>query len=603
MGLQRQKFPYVHLHRRLPESGQPSNETKNLRTTRESSAELAKIYEPPRSDSGSISPPAPESPASEPDTAPPPKRRRLESRETQPVDLTGPSPVKKEQNSGDIRPTRFTASNASSSQKNSGARKSAISNQSRNVDSNDSEDPFAFQKASQRKVQKLYRSKQGMPNIHKATPTKPEEKQPTKERRKTESIVKINNNGFKTADTDVLCAMVKTPEHKRAENQFRVPVALSPSPRSQPASQQSTDEAAPGLRPARAKTHRKLSQSQSFPKQEPSPPKFKIPKGLGSGSDDQYSSKSTKSSQDISMPDAPLAQTLETAQRLADNAASLGEKLKVEFNAPDSSATVSSGPTFDLDIEDGDSSSLSSAPDIQELDALDFHDQWLKAHPPSSPKSKCPICKTFVSRLFLEEFFGSGILNVRQQFQFCKAHKVRSAEEVWRKKGFPSINWQKFKERLPKYEDDVAGVLNGTRRSFYRNAFDDQVKRGVNRTLQQAMMSENGLEGLNMGYYGTKGARILMDYTMSKFASRLRRLAATDKLVSAGGVAGFVQAVLAPELAVMLVKDDMNVDEEQARVILSESSDIGNLLNEEEDEVIRDAAERDAAEQEATQLE
>ena len=32
--------------------------------------------------------------------------------------------------------------------------------------------------------------------------------------------------------------------------------------------------------------------------------------------------------------------------------------------------------------------------------------------------------------------------------------------------------------------------------------------------------------------------------------------------------------------------DDMNTDEENARAILKDSTDIGNLLNEEEDDVI-----------------
>lgn len=90
---------------------------------------------------------------------------------------------------------------------------------------------------------------------------------------------------------------------------------------------------------------------------------------------------------------------------------------------------------------------------------------------------------------------------------------------------------------------------------------------------------------------------------MSTFASRIRRRAATDRLVSAAGVAGFVQTVLAPELVIMLVKDDMRVDDEQARVILEESSEVGHLLNEEEDETIKDAAEdetfRDVEEREA----
>ena len=73
---------------------------------------------------------------------------------------------------------------------------------------------------------------------------------------------------------------------------------------------------------------------------------------------------------------------------------------------------------------------------------------------------------------------------------------------------------------------------------------------------------------------------------MTTFSSQIRRLAATDKIISSGGVSGYVQAVLVPELAVLLVKEDMGVDDEEARVILQESIEIGDLLNEEEEEVI-----------------
>ncbi len=75
---------------------------------------------------------------------------------------------------------------------------------------------------------------------------------------------------------------------------------------------------------------------------------------------------------------------------------------------------------------------------------------------------------------------------------------------------------------------------------------------------------------------------------MTSFAPKVRRLAATDKLIASAGVAGYVQAVLAPELAVMLVMEDMRVDEDEARAILRNSKEIGDLLNEEEDEMIRD---------------
>ena len=80
------------------------------------------------------------------------------------------------------------------------------------------------------------------------------------------------------------------------------------------------------------------------------------------------------------------------------------------------------------------------------------------------------------------------------------------------------------------------------------------------------------------------------DNIMSRFARKLRRLAASDKLISSGGVSRYVQAVLVPELAVLLIKDDMKVDEERAREVLRDSVDIGNLLNEEEDEIITDPA-------------
>ena len=80
------------------------------------------------------------------------------------------------------------------------------------------------------------------------------------------------------------------------------------------------------------------------------------------------------------------------------------------------------------------------------------------------------------------------------------------------------------------------------------------------------------------------------DNIMSRFANKLRRLSVSDKLISSGGVSRYVQAVLVPELAVLLTRDDMKVDEEKAREILRDSVDIGNLLNEEEDEMITDPA-------------
>jgi len=47
-----------------------------------------------------------------------------------------------------------------------------------------------------------------------------------------------------------------------------------------------------------------------------------------------------------------------------------------------------------------------------------------------------------------------------------------------------------------------------------------------------------------------------------EFSRTLRRLAATDNLINTAGVTGYAQAVLVPELSVLLVKEDMGVDDQ-----------------------------------------
>lgn len=73
---------------------------------------------------------------------------------------------------------------------------------------------------------------------------------------------------------------------------------------------------------------------------------------------------------------------------------------------------------------------------------------------------------------------------------------------------------------------------------------------------------------------------------MKRFSPTLRNIAIKDRLVSAQGVAGYVQAVLVPELAVLLIKEDMGTDIENARAIMKESIALGDLVNEETEDVV-----------------
>ena len=78
-----------------------------------------------------------------------------------------------------------------------------------------------------------------------------------------------------------------------------------------------------------------------------------------------------------------------------------------------------------------------------------------------------------------------------------------------------------------------------------------------------------------------------MEHLAKTFSNLLGELNDSDKLISAGGgVSAYVQAVLVPELATALIKEDMGVNEERARKIVSESADLGELVNEEEGDVV-----------------
>ncbi|KAL8794304.1 MAG: hypothetical protein Q9195_003130 [Heterodermia aff. obscurata] len=250
----------------------------------------------------------------------------------------------------------------------------------------------------------------------------------------------------------------------------------------------------------------------------------------------------------------------------------LKSKQFLPSKVPASSTTDSSL----LSISNGaaSSSSLSSPPDSPGL-----NDEPAPA--------LCPVCKIPVDRAFLEEFNNGKPLRARQQTYFCKAHKIRTAEQEWKDKGYPKIDWSNLDRRLEKLHPLIEDILAEKRPSYYRNAFEDRISKEQMKTLKATLFDSATMEGVLPGYYGSRGARAIIENITSRFASRIRRLSSSDSVISTGGVPSYIQAVLAPEMAVQLVMEDMRVpDEEGARCIIRDSVKIGNLLNEEQDEAI-----------------
>ncbi|KAK2825717.1 hypothetical protein FQN49_007435 [Arthroderma sp. PD_2] len=195
----------------------------------------------------------------------------------------------------------------------------------------------------------------------------------------------------------------------------------------------------------------------------------------------------------------------------------------------------------------------------------------------------CPVCEVPVDVELLKSF--RSIEKIGQQSRFCRLHRRKTAEEQWNERHYPTIDWESFQERIESHFAKLEDILSPENDSFYRKSLSsstrDRKKQG---NFRLTINSE--LEKMSAGYYGARGARTMMEAIIDRFAPKMRQLVLCDPLIQAVGVSGYVQAVLVPELTTMLVKEDMNVGDERARDIMKESMDIGDLVNEQLDDVV-----------------
>lgn len=268
----------------------------------------------------------------------------------------------------------------------------------------------------------------------------------------------------------------------------------------------------------------------------------------------------------------------------------LPEELAPKFIAPRQIAahesamhSASSNPSLtNLQIESSDiaddsnfSSPLTSPPGTPELDSFVF-----------STSAMCPMCHIHVDPAFLEEFRDGAALRWKDKLAFCKAHKTASATAQYNENAYPCIDWSVLESRLAGFDGQLDSVIAGTQPSFYRNTLEDTFATGSRSRNALRNPAVAGQETTVPGYYGLRGAEVMARHITSAFAGRIRRLAARDSLIPRIGVAGFVQAVLVPELAVLLVKEDLKLTEEEARVVLQESAELGKLVHAEEEQVV-----------------
>ncbi|KAI0147978.1 hypothetical protein F4776DRAFT_605422 [Hypoxylon sp. NC0597] len=254
------------------------------------------------------------------------------------------------------------------------------------------------------------------------------------------------------------------------------------------------------------------------------------------------------------------------------------------------SEEFSQRPTFklhaldDLDyLDDSDDKIISAFENVSDDEIGDVSIEGTVA-----ATARCPMCHEVVDAELLAKHSDHGRMNIRKQAAFCRLHKRQTALSARSQKGYPKINWRTLDTRLEKHQDMLKGILEGTRQSHYREILRENVDSGKNRTLLKTQ------DSLTPGYYGPRGLRAMTEYIMRTLSSVVRKRAVEDRLVSARGYTGYVQVVLVPELAVRLIMEDMSVAEEDARKIMEDSIEFGELLHEDAGDVIAGVSDEEA---------
>jgi len=251
---------------------------------------------------------------------------------------------------------------------------------------------------------------------------------------------------------------------------------------------------------------------------------------------------------------------------------------------------------------------------------------------------------------------GQDKLNTKSKLRFCESHKAAKAQERFKSADYPTINWNKLPRRLDKMDSIIEDILFQRTYSTYRarlqEAIGDEATNfrhvlrnpdvnpaGVTQktadelaaaadldelasltqndiaSLDRGKINSTGLRFGIAGYYGARGAQMIMDHVISSthLSQKLREVSANERVFKSVGVSGFVQAVIIPEIAWRLVREDLNLGtagrrgrsrkgaaganhepeegEERAKQILMESWEVGELVNAEEESEIRQVQE------------
>lgn len=225
-----------------------------------------------------------------------------------------------------------------------------------------------------------------------------------------------------------------------------------------------------------------------------------------------------------------------------------------------------------------------------------FHSYVQKLPKEAQEGSTCAICKVPVRSEKYWDFWLGKDKTVKNQNLFCRQHRTSTALDEYKRKSYPSIDWTALPQRIEAHRVELLKILSNDQASGYRDRYELIALTGKAATVpsRRSDLPEQVREKLDSyalddeaifpGYYGPHGRRVITESVMKMFKNEIKNC--TDLVVQGSGPATFIQAVLVPETAVLLIMEDCEVHREEAEKIRERTYDMGMLLNEEiEDEL------------------
>ncbi|KAK5260578.1 hypothetical protein LTR40_003915 [Exophiala xenobiotica] len=170
---------------------------------------------------------------------------------------------------------------------------------------------------------------------------------------------------------------------------------------------------------------------------------------------------------------------------------------------------------------------------------------------------------------------------------------VADAKELWEQRCYPDVDWEELeKSRIPAHLHSLKKLINRQTSSVYLDELDKKVKaaKGNQKAIRQ-YLREGVVEVAKPGYYGPKGTRIMVTAITEALTETLKEALQSDAVLRTAGVGGYVSAVLVPALTLRLVMEDMLLADDdvvEGRRVLEESTNIGVLLNPDDDHIERE---------------